>query len=320
MLSKRYDAALDVIRIIACFLVIVEHTILQAGGRLSYLIYVFSKALVYLFFIISGMVLFKRSYSYREIGKKVAKTMLTIVLVSFYYLYFIENVPFDFIDYVRRIINYPVSIYLWYLYVMIIVYLSLPLLYKLVNQMEKKDFHYYFLICFGIYIVMTLLQDLNIVPVFGYLVPGIFVDIYGLLMIGVYESRYQLTNQLGIRKLGFGFVVSYLVCYVGSILGFGYNGEVLLYGIIMFMFLKCLIDRVRVEDLQRWIQRIAILTYGVYLFHVPIFEHLKELGLVAKSVPLILLLDVGVFVGCLLLCKLLSYVPVAGWCLQTRRK
>lgn len=90
---------------------------------------------------------------------------------------------------------------------------------------------------------MTLLQDLNIVPVFGYLVPGIFVDIYGLLMIGVYESRYQLTNQLGIRKLGFGIVVSYLIFYVGSILGFGYNGEVLLYGIVMFMFLKCLIDR-----------------------------------------------------------------------------
>lgn len=78
----------------------------------------FSKASVYLFFIISGMVLFKRSYSYREIGGKVVKKTLTIVLVSFYYLYFIENVSFDFIDYIRRIINYLVLFFdlFWYLY------------------------------------------------------------------------------------------------------------------------------------------------------------------------------------------------------------
>ena len=100
--EKRRKLNLDVLRIVACFLVIVNHTdnkmLLSLTPSKSWFVSAFifyiCKVAVPLFIMISGAVLLGKEESYKDLYKKrVLKTVLVILIFSF--VYYIDKVRID---------------------------------------------------------------------------------------------------------------------------------------------------------------------------------------------------------------------------------
>lgn len=159
--EKRRKLNLDVLRIVACFLVIVNHTdnkmLLSLTPSKSWFVSAFifyiCKVAVPLFIMISGAVLLGKEESYKDLYKKrVLKTVLVILIFSF--VYYIDKVRIDgavfsLKEFWQSILHDPITNAYWYLYMYLGLIIMLPILRKLVKNMQTKDYLY----CLGLWAV-----------------------------------------------------------------------------------------------------------------------------------------------------------------------
>lgn len=160
---------IDILRILACFLVIVNHTNSQIflsvtsvndGIGISYILsmayFYFSKIAVPIFFMISGALLLNKDYEIKDfIKKKLLRYLIILVLFSIiYYIYYNRN---EDIWHIRNILIFFKSIYsthitnsYWFLYSYLGILIMLPLIRKMVKNFNKNDYYY----LFGIYIII----------------------------------------------------------------------------------------------------------------------------------------------------------------------
>lgn len=147
---------LDVIRIVAVFLVIFTHTgdigskLYKWGdyGNLRNALYMMADIIrcinVPLFFMVSGALLLGRKESYKALLKnRVLRYGVVLVVMSyFYFAIYYEKCWYDFSLFFKQLCTqYVIGIY-WFLYEYIGYLLILPLLRKLVINMEIKDYQY----------------------------------------------------------------------------------------------------------------------------------------------------------------------------------
>jgi len=162
--SKRYPY-LDFLRVLACFLVIVNHTnsyvFLQANPLgltwlLSITWYYFSKTAVPLFIMVSGACLLPKRDGYRRTASRVLRMLGALLLFSYvYYLLGLWksgwNLPaaLDIAGFLRSIWRERITDSFWYLYFYIGLLLMTPLLQRMARGMEKKDYGYLLALSFG---------------------------------------------------------------------------------------------------------------------------------------------------------------------------
>ena len=151
--------SLDVLRIIACFFVIVNHTdnamllSLEPSGSwfISATMLYICKIAVPLFIMISGALLLGKEESYKKLYKKrVLKTVLVILVFSF--VYYIDKIrmngeAFSLETFWQGILHEPITNAYWYLYMYLGLIIMLPILRKLVKNMNINDYIYCFIIC-----------------------------------------------------------------------------------------------------------------------------------------------------------------------------
>ena len=151
---KNKKIYLEFIRIVACFFVIVNHTVSYVfwdyvpGGK-TWCVSVFSfflcKFSVPVFLMISGIVLLGKEDSYGKLFKRIKKIVIIIIMSSM--LYYINecirlHTKFGFLTFVQRMIERPFSNCLWYLYMYLGILLILPVLQKMTKHMTKRDYEY----------------------------------------------------------------------------------------------------------------------------------------------------------------------------------
>ncbi len=158
--KKQHFIYLDILRIIAIFLVIYTHsgTIgIQSYQAVStslsfwtnlYLM-PFSQVSVNLFFMISGALLLAKKEDYKTVFhhrvlRMVLATILAI-LIQYGYLCMTGEVEFRFSQVLRSFYSGGIITQQWFLYAYISLLLLLPILQKLVTVMEDKDFMLLFL-------------------------------------------------------------------------------------------------------------------------------------------------------------------------------
>ena len=150
---KRTDAYLDVLKLLAIFMVLWNHTgikgfslyteITDAPWHLPLMAFsVFIKIAVPLFFMTSGALLLGRQESYGQIfGTRVLRFAAILLIASFvtYWLYE-KTTPFSWADFFSRFYSNDIHTPYWYLYSYIAYLLMLPLLRRMAASMEQKDY------------------------------------------------------------------------------------------------------------------------------------------------------------------------------------
>ena len=198
---------LDVLRALAAFLVIVNHTnsyVFKAAAPwtgtwcFSMAWYYLSKPAVPLFVMVSGACLLPRVDSYRRAGLRVLRMAGVLILFSYaYYLWDLWLTHWDW----RRVLDIPgflagvwekrVTDSFWYLYFYLGLLIMLPLLQRLASALQKKDLRYLLLLSFGLGGLWPLLAHyapaLRLPEYFDLPLLNIFV---GLFFAGHYLHRF----------------------------------------------------------------------------------------------------------------------------------
>lgn len=213
---------LDILRVLACLLVILIHTPIRqydtyyntpslAGALYTVLVAVNCN----LFFMITGALLLPVKMT----GRRFVKRRLAVVLpplVVWTVVYLLEH-TFLLHNFTPRLLTsilfHPVEGLLWYVYVLAVIYVTLPLVSRCIDAIGKR----------GVEVILVLWVLSSFIPYqhgvfmeasqWSHNMFGAFANYYGYVLLGYYMHRYGLplfTRQHGWKwalLLAFGIVV-----------------------------------------------------------------------------------------------------------------
>lgn len=141
-IKKKREYGLDLLKVLACFLIVAIHTIDCNLGIANRIIQLFTVFAIPMFFLINGYLMFaKKEITYKYALKRVGKILLIAFLWEVLYTIFnfvmtgeIRNfIKSFFLDFIQN----GTFFQFWFLGSLIIIYLIMPLLCKLLNTNEK---------------------------------------------------------------------------------------------------------------------------------------------------------------------------------------
>lgn len=229
---KQHRTDYDLMRIIACFLVIFNHldgyTLYQKTevGWKTWVCMVptmITRINVPLFFMISGALLLNdRSESYREIIRKRVSRILILIVISAtviygLYCYKTQSAP-GIGSYLRNLIGGPYDIggvAYWYLYSYVGFLLLLPILRRVTKGMTREDFG---MLLIAHFVITTVVPVVNLIPVsHGIERIKLSTDFTGALNIAVNKPifypliGYYVDREINIYKISLRHVVSLIL-------------------------------------------------------------------------------------------------------------
>lgn len=198
------NIAFDLLRILACFMIIIDHT---AGGFLVtnpynrwWLLLDFyfflSKPAVALFFMLSGSLLLKKQESVKNwLTKRVLRIVLVIIIFTLPHELFANGSSFDLLSYIKFSWSSSTGSY-WYLYAYLGLMLTLPITRKLANALDKWEYIFGFIL-WGVFIVVLpqLVTDCGFLYVNPHFSIGLFsVSSYVLFLLGHFLTNVCTFN------------------------------------------------------------------------------------------------------------------------------
>ena len=175
-MENRRNLDIELIRIIACFFVIFNHTgengfflfSLQNRGSVPFwmdlMISIFCKCSVPLFFAITGALLLDREESAGRLWRhRIGR--IGAVLLFWSFVYYLDEVrlgwrSFQIGEFVARFFYGDWNLSFWYLYAYIPLLMTLPLLRKFVKSLTDREFCYLFFLAFVFLSLLPALQYL----------------------------------------------------------------------------------------------------------------------------------------------------------------
>ncbi len=292
-------ASFDLLRVTACFLVVMLHTAavkfytFDQQWWASNFYDSLSRCSVPVFFMISGaLLLTKQDNIFLFYKKRVVRILPPLIIWSLIYMWWnsYHGVSYGGVwGWVKAICKGPVFFHLWYLYCLVGLYLFVPFLRKIYSRSDKKEKVIFLLLCFisSSLPSLSILLDIkmNIVTVYklqyfsgyiGYLFAGAFLYEYNK-EYGI--SKYPVTHAMGYlfstlfimfftwhfsKKNGIPTDVFYKFFSVFVILSsiFFYN---VIYEVGLWLNSFC----------GRGLQYLSQLTLGIYCLHVLTLDRLQ---------------------------------------------
>ena len=192
---------LDILRVVACLLVILIHTPIRqydtyyntpsiAGAVYTVLVAVNCN----LFFMITGALLLPVT----KPGKKFVMRRLKVILpplVVWTVVYLLEH-AFLLHNFTPRLLTsilfYPVEGLLWYVYVLLVIYVTLPLMSKCIAAIGKRGVE----VVLGLWILSSFIPYQHGIFMeasqYSHNMFGAFANYYGYVLLGYYLHRYGL--------------------------------------------------------------------------------------------------------------------------------
>lgn len=334
------NAQIQLLRIIACFFVIVNHTnsVIFKATDISFtwflsIAYMFiSKTAVPVFIMITGYTMLHKEDTWEKTGKRLFRILICLVMFSL--IYYLNGLgikkiaTFNILQFFSIIWTKQITTAFWYLYLYIGILLMMPFLQKVAKAMERKDFHILFLISFVIY---------GVLPIFAHYFPDLklckyfeapfFGSCICLLFLGDYFYRYfKKENKLllvsivaGICMLILNVVATYFE-YIKS------NGENYLFfenryfpanvitSCCIFYIVFSLKDCIqRNNKLQKVILFIGECTFGIYLLsdliRVELSWTYKQMSVAMYPMFAMLIYEIIVFLVGFVVVILLKKIP-----------
>lgn len=225
--KPRYDF-IDVLRIVACFFVIVTHTtgfvfLEETNPTATWFAaitwFFISKWSVPVFVMISGYTMLDRQDSYKKSFQRVWRMILVLCIFSLGYYMFQwligDRVTIGVIDFFLSVLHNPLSLAYWYIYMYIGLLIMMPFLQKLVSVLDKRDCEVIIGLSLLINGVWPILEhwcpELTATELFDF---ALFDSYVGMLMIGYYIKKYVVAS----KKLNVLATIGFVACVAFSVL------------------------------------------------------------------------------------------------------
>lgn len=327
---KNRDISLDIIRVIACILVVSMHSPIPSpnanGVFLSALSY-FTAPCIGLFFMVSGALLLPVRENYTTFLKhRFGKVIVpTLFWTAIYITINVYNAP-DYGNLAKTVFSIPFSAQgngvLWFMYTLAGIYLLAPIVSSWLEKAGKKDVEMVLLLwtitlC---YPILELLVDINtsdtgILYYFG--------GYAGYFLLGFYLKKYTHTVSLPISiTIGLLGAIVYLLTKIYSI-------DVDFYR--MFWYLSIFIVALCVSiwkivtrfangltsDEHHFLTGISNLSFGIYLCHIFVMRellcHVEWINKIGNYSLQSVVVTILTFVLSIALCYILSRLPFGQW-------
>ncbi len=351
-LIKKRDVSLDLLRVLACIMVVQIHVgelyyIGDAGkvvhgegvewvGWLNSL----ARCCIALFVMISGYFLLpmKEGQTTGAFFKRrfMRVAVPFIVWCALYAVFVAARGTAEWSSVLPNIlgtfVNYGTEVgHLWYVYMLLGLYLLVPVLSPWVATASRRDMNY----VLALWLVSSALCYIHLVfpsvwgecfwnptPMLYY-----FTGFGGFFVLGAYMRRFCPVTTVAMRWVAallvvVGYLITALVFQSRTGLEFVPDLElswgqttinVAMMAIGIFILIKAL--RIENQSLQSIICELSEKSFGIYLVHVMIMNLLSEhLNSLLSSYPAkILLITPAVFIGSYVVVKLISLLPGSKW-------
>ncbi len=295
---------LDILRVLACLLVIFIHTPIRpydiyyntpsvAGAVYTVLVAVNCN----LFFMITGALLLPVSGSTKRFLKRRLRVVL-FPLIVWSVIYLLEH-AFVLHNFTPRLLTsilfHPVEGVLWYVYVLLVIYVTLPLVSRCIDAIGKR----------GVEMVLVLWVLASFIPYqHGIFIEaahyndnmfGAFANYYGYVLLGYYMHHYGLpvfTRAHG-WKFGLFFLFGIVVMPLFEFLVQGHfhitwqqhidtiTTDISINNIAMATLLFAIVQRFAPKCYDRkdhpaaatWWPRLSVATFGIYLSQMIVLRH-----------------------------------------------
>lgn len=311
-MNKREHIFLDVLRIIACFFVIYNHTSNQGFflfaqypiGSTKFFMYmplsICCKVAVPLFLMISGALLLNKEEPIRNLWvKRILRMVVVLVVCSFlYYLaeVYYDGKPLDIMLFVLIAYISEWNFSFWYLYAYLAFLITLPFLRAMVQKLDNVHFYYMIGLALIFDAVIPIMQDFLFQE--QYMLNGNLTVSWLTNNIVLYPCiGYFLMHHVDIEKIkqklpalwGLNIGLIILSCFLtykqsaatGECLEADcqtyFSSFVLVNGITLFMTAKYFFSRKDWSTyLKKIVSSIGECTFGMYLLHVFVLMRLEK--------------------------------------------
>lgn len=281
---KKRDINLELIRVLSCVFVVVLHVsnfyrrnidVINTSYVYALVVNVITRISVPMFFMISGALLMRRkiSFSYRRIKTTLIPLLLWSVVYGLWEIFFKGSSIKEVVD----IVYDPVTKHLWYMYVMIGIYIALPYMQTMYQNLDKKAKLNFLNLWFGI-LLFTYLSSFFKMEV-AYEIPFIGGSSYyfGYFMLGAYLYEYKLDINKYITGIGSAVFLTYLCVWALA----SKDVEKVLYYKNFFIVIAsaCTFHRIlmmeKIRINHRFIEEISKCSLGIYYAHIIVLDLFK---------------------------------------------
>ncbi len=286
---KERNLSLDIIRTIACLMVILIHSPHPTGGLSSTMctgISLFCAPCIGLFIMISGVLLLPTKLNLKDfIIKRLNKIFWPTIFFSIFYIvvcYYTDNVCFK--DTITSILSIPFSAQgngiLWYMYTLIGLYLITPIISPFLEKASKKDIQF-LLLLWVITLLWPLLQKVLFISTSNTNMLFYFSGYIGYFILGFYLNRFP--SKIKWCYLLAAFSLS-PVCYLcNKYFAWDLDFYEVFFYLSIFCASQCLVWFKAIQQstifnkLNHSIRKIIInfsnCSFGIYLIHIFIMRN-----------------------------------------------
>ena len=337
---------IEFLRIVACFLVIVNHT--NSRIFLSFsstppppvwfasLTYFFiSKIAVPLFLMIMGAILLGKQDTPQKSKRRLLRAFLILTAASAaYYVYYAHRnaQPIQINVFLDQLFRLHATNAFWYLYLYLGLLCLLPVLQKLVKVLSKQELQWLIFLSMGIMGLVPLIRIFAPdVSISGSFMMAFFSPCVGVVLCGYYIEHYMVIN----RKKAFLSCIIFVVLIVFQVLGtydlfirdstnyLGLDNRdfITITGsaACFYMISKYIFSRVQLNTrVEKAICSIGGLTFGIYLLGDWMIQINPSVWIDSflcrhmPAMPAMVLWEMFIFTACAVLVaffkKLLSYI------------
>lgn len=337
MNKKQRIVYLDVVRVVACLMVIIQHSPMPSLGEVNSVLLSAISFLSYpcvpLFFMVSGALLLPvenlYSGSFLFIRKRLLKVLFPIIFWTFFYL-IVWNQPIEWV----KILSIPFSPqghrFLWFMYVLVGLYLIAPIISHWLRQSSKIELNFYLALWF-ITLSFTHLENVLLISE-GYNNILCYLGGYvGYFVLGYYLHTYISFQGRGKFLLAIVLLVVPIIIYgTCKYMGIPFSFSAYLslltasMSISWFLGIKVLVHKLPLADNRAHvIERVSNLSFGIYLMHVfflaeiswKLCDYLQLIGVLQIILTVIVTFTLSILVS-----WLISQLPYSQFIIGYKQK
>ncbi|MGN5651060.1 acyltransferase [Bacillus sp. Brlt_9] len=270
-----------------------------------------SRFAVPLFLMVSGgLLLHKQESTKIYFKKRLSKILIPFIVWSFIYYLYKSSGSFQITEFIQELFSAKVYYHLWYFYIIIPLYLLIPIIRKVIASIPSR-FIFFYAIASSIIVTSQ-----NIFSLGGWeiaLFSNPFSTSLSYLMLG-----YTLTHREFRGKYISGLaLVSFIVIFIGTyytsvIANNGKVNEALYdpFGLPVLMYTLCVFYMVKKYQSSAWqdtrsLHFISKYSFGIYLIHPLILNELKNIKIMNEYIFNVQYLNVMVMIPFVFVCLLL---------------
>lgn len=234
MNKVKRDYNIDLLRILAAFMVVLLHVSAQYWGLERYNTLYFNIFNIYdslvrssvpIFFMISGIFfLSKKEIDIKKLYfKNILKLIILFIIFSLIYELYFMHVRGEHPEFIETLISGP--LFLWYIPAIIGLYVISPILAPLAQNIDKKIYKY-FCILFFISTLLKTIGYLNFIPYLPKIISNLPIDLicnyYSYFIIGFLIYKFNINEKIR-KKIYILAILSPVLCSICTTLLSWYN-------------------------------------------------------------------------------------------------